>query len=163
MNLTERRHSVHSLIASPAESFEGAAARGRVGDWRTDEGGSSLHSSVCFFVGCSDYPAGDIESVSSPAIIFHDNVANLAAATDINFLSAIQYAVEICRVKNIFHRLAANTSISSVDIISISKKDSKDKAYENSENLKKSCGESCLKTCLINIVGNSSVAIATPK
>lgn len=106
MNLTERRHSVHSLIAPPGnESFDGGtAARGRVGDWRTDEEHSSLHQPAVFLVGCSDYSAGEIESVAPPVIIFHDNIANLVVATDINCLTAMQYAVEVCRVQSIIIR-----------------------------------------------------------
>lgn len=107
MNLTERRHSVHSLIAPPVnESFDGgaAAARGRVGDWRTDEEHSSLHQPAVFLVGCSDYSVGEIESVAPSAIIFHDNIANLVIATDINCLTAMQYAVEVCRAQGIIIR-----------------------------------------------------------
>ncbi len=103
INLTDRRQSVNSLIAPPVnDSFDGgAAAQGRIGDRRMDGKPSSFHPSAGFFVGCSDYPAGEIERVSSPAIILHDNIANLVAETDINCLSAMQYAVEVCRVENI--------------------------------------------------------------
>lgn len=106
MSLTERRRSVHSLIApSAGESFDGGTtARGRVGDWRADEKHSSFHQPAVFLVGCSDYSAGEIESVAPPAIIFHDNIANLIAATDINCLTAMQYAVEVCRVQSIVVR-----------------------------------------------------------
>ena len=106
VNLAERRRSVHSLIAPPAaESFDGGtAARGRAGDWRTDEEFSSLHQPAVFLVGCSDYSADEIESVAPPVIIFHDNIANLVVATDINCLTAMQYAVEVCRVQSIIIR-----------------------------------------------------------
>ncbi len=61
---------------------------------------SSLHSSAGLIVGCSDYPAGEIERLSSPLIVFHNKITKLAA-TDINCLSAMHYAVEFCRVENI--------------------------------------------------------------
>jgi carbonic anhydrase len=106
MNLTERRHSVHSLIApSVNESFDGGTtAQGRVSDWRAGEKHSSFHQPAVFLVGCSDYSANEIESIAPLVIIFHDNIANLVHATDINCLMAIQYAVEVCRVQSIVVR-----------------------------------------------------------
>lgn len=37
-------------------------------------------------------------------IIFHNNIANLVVATDINCLTAMQYAIEVCRVHSIVVR-----------------------------------------------------------
>lgn len=68
-NLTDRRQSVSRLIAPSVNgSFdEEAAAQGRVGDRRMDGKPSSFHPSAGFFVGCSDYPAEEIER-ASPAV-----------------------------------------------------------------------------------------------
>jgi carbonic anhydrase len=104
MNVSESRR-VHSLTAPvAAENFGGdAPARGRADDARrAAEEHSSLQPLDCFFVGCSDYPAAG-DSIFSPSskIIFHDNIANLVAATDFSCLSALQYAVEVCRVKSV--------------------------------------------------------------
>lgn len=106
MSLTERCHSLHSLIApSVNESFDGGTtAQGRVGDWGADEKHSSFRQPAVFLVGCSDYSANEIESIAPPVIIFHDNIANLIAVTDINCLTAMQYAVEVCRVQSIVVR-----------------------------------------------------------
>ncbi len=102
-NLTDRCQSVNRLIAPSVNgSFdEEAAAQERVGNRRTNEKHSSFHPSAGFFVGCSDYPAEEIERASPAVTIFHNNIANLVAATDINCLLAMQYAVEVCRVENI--------------------------------------------------------------
>ena len=103
MNIPERR--VHNLIAPNVVEFSGAAnaAREPDGDWLTDESDSSLYAPDCFLIGCSDYPAaGEIALESSfAAFVYHDNIANLVAPTDFNCLSAMQFAVEVCRVKNI--------------------------------------------------------------
>ncbi|MEQ1924069.1 MAG: carbonic anhydrase [Pyrinomonadaceae bacterium] len=56
----------------------------------------------CLWIGCSDIPgAGDVAIPSLPKIIFHDNIANLVAVSDFNCLSAMQYAVDLCRVETI--------------------------------------------------------------
>ncbi len=103
MNIPERR--VQNLIAPNVAEFSGAAnaAREPDGDWLADEGNSSLYAPDCFLIGCSDYPAaGEIALESSfAAFVYHDNIANLVAPTDFNCLSAMQFAVEVCRVKNI--------------------------------------------------------------
>ena len=103
MNITKHRPIGNSLIAPSVNgSFEVATVtRARVSDRRTNKEHCSLQSSPGFFVGCSDYPATEIEHGLSPVTIFHNNLANLVAATDINCLSAMQYAVEVCRVENI--------------------------------------------------------------
>ncbi len=59
----------------------------------------------CLWLGCSDIPgAGD--GAISPLfnILYHDNIANLVALSDINCLSAMQYAVDLCRVETIVIR-----------------------------------------------------------
>lgn len=56
----------------------------------------------CLWIGCSDHPAAcEIAGVPAQITVFHDNIANLIAATDINCLSAMQFAVEVCGVSSI--------------------------------------------------------------
>ena len=104
MHIPERRR-VMNLIAPNVVEFSGAAnaAREPDGDWLADEGDSSLYAPDCFLIGCSDYPAASEIALESSfaAFVYHDNIANLVAPTDFNCLSAMQFAVEVCRVKNI--------------------------------------------------------------
>lgn len=103
MNITNRRNARIRIAPDAVNDFDGATtARGRAGNWRADEKHSSPNPPTCFSIGCSDYPAAsEIEGESASTIIFHDNIANLVPATDINCLSAMHYAVESCGVKNI--------------------------------------------------------------
>lgn len=56
----------------------------------------------CLWISCSDIPrAGDDAISPLLKILYHDNIANLVAVSDINCLSAMQYAVDLCRVESI--------------------------------------------------------------
>jgi carbonic anhydrase len=55
------------------------------------------------WVGCSDsrVPANDIVGLRPGELFVHRNVANLVKHTDMNFLSVLQYAVEVLRVEHV--------------------------------------------------------------
>lgn len=56
-----------------------------------------------FLIGCSDSRVSpNIITGAAPGELFiHRNIANLAVHTDLNFLSALQYAVEVLQVKHV--------------------------------------------------------------
>lgn len=56
-----------------------------------------------FWIGCSDsrVPATQITDLDPGEIFVHRNVANLAVHTDLNFLSCLQFAVEVLNVEHI--------------------------------------------------------------
>ncbi len=56
-----------------------------------------------FLIGCSDSRVSPdlITGVQPGEIFIHRNIANLAVHTDLNFLSALQYAVEVLQVKHV--------------------------------------------------------------
>ena len=56
-----------------------------------------------FWIGCSDsrVPANEIVGLDPGEMFVHRNVANLAPAHDANFLSTLQYAVQVLRVRHI--------------------------------------------------------------
>jgi carbonic anhydrase len=56
-----------------------------------------------FLIGCSDSRVSpDLITGAQPGELFiHRNIANLAVHTDLNFLSALQYAVEVLEVKHV--------------------------------------------------------------
>jgi carbonic anhydrase len=55
------------------------------------------------WVGCSDsrVPANEITGTTSGEIFVHRNIANVIVHTDLNFMSVLQYAVEVLHVKHI--------------------------------------------------------------
>lgn len=55
------------------------------------------------WIGCSDSraPANEIVGLDPGELFVHRNVANLAPAQDANFLSVLQFAVDVLRVKHV--------------------------------------------------------------
>jgi len=64
---------------------------------------SEQQSPEYLWIGCSDsrVPANEIVAMSPGEIFVHRNVANVVVHTDLNCLSAVQYAVEALQVKHI--------------------------------------------------------------
>ena len=64
---------------------------------------SEQQSPEYFWIGCSDsrVPANEIVDLSPGEMFVHRNVANLVVHTDLNCLSATQFAVEALHVKHI--------------------------------------------------------------
>jgi carbonic anhydrase len=55
------------------------------------------------FIGCSDsrVPANEITGTEAGEMFVHRNIANLVVHTDMNFMSVLQYAVEVLKVEHI--------------------------------------------------------------
>ncbi|MBF7728672.1 carbonate dehydratase [Pseudomonas sp. N040] len=55
------------------------------------------------WVGCSDsrVPANEVVGLMPGELFVHRNVANMVVATDMNFLSVLQYAVDVLQVRQV--------------------------------------------------------------
>jgi carbonic anhydrase len=55
------------------------------------------------WVGCSDsrVPANEVIGLMPGEVFVHRNVANMVVATDMNFLSVLQFAVDVLKVKQV--------------------------------------------------------------
>lgn len=64
---------------------------------------SDLRRLGCFYVACSEVALtpSEIQSGAAQELVIHNNLANLISSTDMNCMSAMQYAVEILQVENI--------------------------------------------------------------
>lgn len=63
----------------------------------------SKQTPFCFWIGCADsrVPAEQITAMQPGSLFVHRNVANVVTHTDLNCLSAMQFAVDVLRVKHI--------------------------------------------------------------
>ena len=64
---------------------------------------SNFHSSGFFYVSCSEVTLtpSKIQVGETQGLVIHNNIANLISSTDMNCISAMQFAVEVLQVENI--------------------------------------------------------------
>jgi carbonic anhydrase len=64
---------------------------------------SQQQAPSCFWIGCSDsrVPANQLLGMPPGEVFVHRNVANLVVHTDLNCLSAMQFAVDVLKVRHI--------------------------------------------------------------
>jgi carbonic anhydrase len=97
--MSEGMRSLTSLIESNRAWAEGIKAREPDFFQKLSE----QQSPEYFWIGCSDsrVPANQIVALSPGELFVHRNVANVVIHTDLNCLSATQFAVEVLKVKHI--------------------------------------------------------------
>ena len=64
---------------------------------------SNFHSSGFFYVSCSEVTLtpSKIQVGETQGLVIHNNIANLISSTDMNCISAMQFAGEVLQVENI--------------------------------------------------------------
>ena len=92
-------HSIDNLLARNREWAE----RVRTEDPGFFERLSGQQAPEYLWIGCSDsrVPANQIIGMAPGEVFVHRNVANVVVHTDLNALSAIQFAVDLLKVKHI--------------------------------------------------------------